>query len=229
MTEREPGGRAPWPVELRSGRITLRPLRRGDARIWRAVRAANAAWLTPWEATNPDATEVTPSFTQMVRVFRREARAGRMLPFVIDYDDRLVGQINISGITWGSLRSAHAGYWVDQRVAGRGIVPTALAMATDHCFQVVGLHRLEINIRPENEPSLRVAHKLGFRPEGMRRRLLHIDGTWRDHLTFALTSEDVPQGLMTRWRALEADRDESRAPSRTRLSSHLSHELHPDS
>jgi ribosomal-protein-alanine N-acetyltransferase len=229
MTERERGGRSAWPVELRSGRVGLRPLQRRDARLWRAVRSANAGWLTPWEATHPDATEGTPTFTQMVRLFRREARAGRMLPFVITYDDRLVGQINISGITWGSLRSGHAGYWVDQRVAGRGIVPTALAMATDHCFQVVGLHRLEVNIRPENEPSLRVAHKLGFRPEGLRKRLLHIDGAWRDHLTFALTVEDVPQGLMTRWRSLEADLRESRDAASSRQPSHQPQESSPDS
>ena len=48
------------------------------------------------------------------------------------------------------MRSAHAGYWVDRRVAGRGIIPTALALAVDHCFLTVGLHRIEINIRPED-------------------------------------------------------------------------------
>jgi ribosomal-protein-alanine N-acetyltransferase len=43
------------------------------------------------------------------------------------------------------------------------------------------LHRLEINIRPENEPSLRVAQKAGYLFEGLRPRYLHIDGNWRDH------------------------------------------------
>jgi [ribosomal protein S5]-alanine N-acetyltransferase len=70
----------------------------------------------------------------------------------------------------------------------------------DHCFFALGMHRLEVNIRPENVASLRVVEKLGFRPEGVRRRYLHIDGAWRDHATFALTPEDVPGGLLTRWR-----------------------------
>jgi ribosomal-protein-alanine N-acetyltransferase len=85
-------------------------------------------------------------------------------------------------------------------VAGRGIVPTAVALATDHCFEVLGLHRVEVNIRPENAPSLRVVAKLGFRDEGLRERYLHIGDEWCDHRSFALTTEDVPEGLLNRWR-----------------------------
>ena len=94
---------------------------------------------------------------------------------------------------------ATLGYWVDRDRAGRGIAPTAVAMATDHCFRVLGLHRMEINIRPENSPSLRVVEKLGFRDEGYRERYLHINGEWADHRSFALTAEEVPEGLLRRW------------------------------
>ena len=112
---------------------------------------------------------------------------------------RLVGQLTVSSITWGSLRSANIGYWVDQSVAGRGITPAAVALAVDHCFRAAGLHRIEVCIRPENAASLRVVHKLGFRSEGLRRGYLHIDGDWRDHEAFALTAEEVPEGLLARW------------------------------
>jgi ribosomal-protein-alanine N-acetyltransferase len=136
----------------------------------------------------------------MVRHLRSEAREGRMLPFVVTYDDRLAGQLTIGGVSWGSQCSAHVGYWVDARLAGRGIIPTAVALATDHAFQQMGLHRIEINIRPENVASPRVVEKLGFRDEGVRMAFLHIDGAWRDHRTFALTAEEVPGGLLPRWR-----------------------------
>jgi ribosomal-protein-alanine N-acetyltransferase len=190
---------ARWPVVLRDGRVGLRPLRLRDARPWREVRAANADWLRQWEATSPEpSVDVAPTYAAMVRRLRREARDGRVMPFVVTYDDALVGQLTVGGITWGSLRGAHIGYWVDERVAGRGIMPTAVALASDHCFDI-GLHRVEINIRPENMASRRVVEKLGFRPEGMRPALLHIDGAWRDHLAFALTAEEVPGGLLSRW------------------------------
>jgi ribosomal-protein-alanine N-acetyltransferase len=195
----------PWPVELREGEVLLRPMRLRDGRVWRQVRAMNNDWLGPWEATHPAESGRPPSFAQMVRAFSREARAGRMLPFALDYQGRLAGQITVSGLHWGSLRSGHVGYWVDRRLAGRGLVPTGVAMAVDYCFFGLGLHRIEVNIRPENVASRRVVEKLGFRPEGLRVRYLHIDGAWRDHLSFALTVEDAPNGVLPGWRQRQAD------------------------
>lgn len=190
-----------WPVSLVDGRIGLRPLRLRDSHGWREVRSRNAEWLRPWEATSPDpSADAPPTYAAMVRRLRAEAREGRTMPFVITYDGALVGQLTVGGITWGSLRSAYVGYWIDQRHAGRGITPVAVAMATDHCL-AIGLHRVEVNIRPENLASRRVVDKLGFRPEGLRPAYLHIDGAWRDHLSYALTAEELPDGLLARWRS----------------------------
>lgn len=193
---------AGWPVVLADGDVRLRPLRRRDQGAWMALRAANATWLEPWDATSPvPVLGPRPTFGEFVRALNRQARTGSALPFAIDHQDRLVGQLTVSSITYGSLCSAAIGYWVSRDVAGRGIMPTAVALATDHCFGPVGLHRVEVNIRPENAPSLRVVEKLGFRDEGLRERYLHIGSAWCDHRTFALTVEDVPDGLLARWRA----------------------------
>lgn len=194
---------AHWPVELTEGDIALRPIKQSDHRAWREINQRNRDWLRPWEATLPPPPPGhlpphRPTYRQMVRHLRNEAQAGRMFPFVVTYQKRLAGQLTVAGITWGSMCSAHIGYWVDRDVAGRGVIPTAVALAVDHCFRTVGLHRMEICIRPENAPSRRVVEKLGFREEGVRPRYLHIDGAWRDHLVFALTAEEVPGGLLAR-------------------------------
>jgi ribosomal-protein-alanine N-acetyltransferase len=135
----------------------------------------------------------------MVTALRGEARAGRVLPFAVTFEDELVGQLTIGGVQYGSLRGASIGYWVDQAHAGRGIIPTAVALATDHAFGVLGLHRVEISMRPENERSRRVAEKLGYVFEGERRSYLHIDGAWRDHLVYVLLAGEVPEGVLERW------------------------------
>ena len=190
-----------WPAVLTEGSVRLRPLRRSDAHAWLALRGANAAWLEPWDATSPVALAgPRPTFGQFVRTLAAQGRDGSALPFGIEYAGELVGQLTVSTIIYGSLRSAAIGYWVSQHIAGRGITPTAVAMATDHCFGVLGLHRIEVNIRPENLPSLRVVEKLGLRDEGVRERYLHIQGEWTDHRTFAVTTEEVPDGLLARWR-----------------------------
>ena len=87
-------------------------------------------------------------------------------------------------------------------------MPTALALAVDHAFRYGGLHRIEVNIRPENGPSRRVVEKLGFREEALHKRYLHIDGAWRDHIGYALTTEDLAAegGLLTRWHRVRGDR-----------------------
>jgi [ribosomal protein S5]-alanine N-acetyltransferase len=203
-------GRHHWPVTLRHDAVILAPLRHRDGGAWERVRRANAEWLRPWEATLPPGSELGPStYAGLVRSLTKQARDGRMLPWLVWYEptgDRgrgqLAGQLTVSGIVGGSASWGQIGYWVDQRLAGRGIIPTAVALAVDYCFGSMGLHRVEIAIRPENVRSLRVVAKLGFRPEGLRPRYLHIDGDWRDHLVFALNAEEVPEGLLRRWQNL---------------------------
>jgi [ribosomal protein S5]-alanine N-acetyltransferase len=150
----------------------------------------------------------------MTRRLRADARRGIALPFVILVDGKFAGQINVAGIVRGSMDSAHIGYWVDERVAGRGVMPTAVALVVDHCFASTGLHRIEVNIRPENVASRRVVEKLGFRDEGIRKRYLHICGDWRDHLTFALVREEVPRGLLQRWHESRVETDRTIRPHR---------------
>jgi ribosomal-protein-alanine N-acetyltransferase len=184
---------------LRDGAVTLRPIRVRDARALERLLLENRRWLSKWEATSPQGIG---SFDMRsgIRSLLANARGGHGLPFVVEQDGEVAGQLNVSAISYGSLASATLGYWVAERFAGLGITPTAVALATDHCFTQLGVHRMEICIRPENAPSLRVVQKLGFRYEGLRRRYIHIDGDWRDHYCFALVNEELPQGVMARWR-----------------------------
>lgn len=194
----------PWPVTLRHGGVMLRPQRYRDEQAWGELRLRNRSWTGPWDSTRPEGSSEPPlSYLGMVRSFNRQARAGRMLPWGVWCDDgegpRLAGQLTVSGITYGSACWAQAGYWIDRRWAGRGVIPTALALATDHCFRELRLHRMEVAIRPENVNSLRVVEKLGFRYEGRRPAYLHVDGAWRDHDVFALHAEEAgPHGMLAR-------------------------------
>jgi ribosomal-protein-alanine N-acetyltransferase len=165
-----------------------------DGRSWSEIRLRNEMWLNKWEPTSPNSWAERNSLTAwppLVAALRRAARSGAMLPFMIAYDGRLVGQMNVSNVVHGVLRSCTVGYWIDEAAAGRGIVPTALALTIDHCFTAVGLHRVEVDIRPENTASLRVVEKLGLRREGYYERYLDIDGDWRDHIGFAVTVEEL--------------------------------------
>jgi ribosomal-protein-alanine N-acetyltransferase len=192
-----------WPARLSHGQVEVRPLRARDASAWSEVRIRNERWLAPWEGRSPTAPLASwhdrhgPGvFASMLRHQRREARAGRLLPFGVLVAGRLAGQVTVNSVVRGAFDSSNVGYWVDERLAGRGVLPIALALVVDHCFGPVGLHRVEANVRPENTASRRVVEKLGFAHEGLHRRFLFIDEAWRDHLCFALLREDVPRGVL---------------------------------
>jgi ribosomal-protein-alanine N-acetyltransferase len=188
-----------WPARLESHGVVVRSLRRGDELEWQAVRARNHDWLRPWDATVPPGASPRPSsYPTVLRSLRQQATQGLCLPFVIELDGRFVGQVTVSNVSRGSAQWASIGYWLAVDAAGRGIAPRAVAMVIDHCLGPVGLHRIEICVRPENTNSLRVVEKLGLEQVGYAPRFLHIDGAWRDHRIFALTAEECPGGVEIR-------------------------------
>ena len=178
-------------------------MRRRDAAEWTRLRLENEDWLRPWEpsAPQPWAERHTPSTYRAVRrVLAQRARLGTTLPFAVRVEGRLAGQVTIDNVVRGALRSGSLGYWIDRSVAGRGMGSLAVALACDHAFGEAGLHRVQADIRPENLASRRLVERLGFRQEGLLRRYLEIDGDWRDHLTYSLLAEDLPTGVLARWR-----------------------------
>jgi [ribosomal protein S5]-alanine N-acetyltransferase len=176
------------------GDVKLRVAKMRDAKTLEQLILGNRAWLRPWEATNPEAPNSFDVRAQLRGLLRQlDDQSG--MPFLIEVQGQVQGQLNVANVMYGSVSSAVLGYWVSPDVAGKGVMPTAVALVTDYLMDQVGLHRVEINIRPENTASLRVVQKLGFRYEGLKQRYIHINGDWRDHYVFALTKEELPEGL----------------------------------
>jgi [ribosomal protein S5]-alanine N-acetyltransferase len=185
------------PLDVPAGRVELRPVKLTDGASWSEIRIRDEQHLVHWEPSTPGgwARRNAPAeWPGRWWLLRGAARRGAALPFAMVLDGRLVGQVMIGNVVREPLLSAYVGYWCDARVNGKGVTTAAVALAVDHCFGAVGLHRLEATVRPENGPSLRVLAKLGFREEGLFQRYLDVDGAWRDHLCFALTAEEMPLG-----------------------------------
>ena len=188
----------PFTFALTHDDVSLRLLRMRDWRQIEAINLAHREWFRQWEATNPFGP-ANFDYKASVKKSLRQLNDETAIPFVIEYRGELVGQLNVSNILHGSVSGAFIGYWISPEVAGRGIMPIAVALATDYMFNVVGLHRIEIDIRPENTASLRVVEKLGFRFEGTKKGFIHINNAWRDHSVFALTADEVSTGLLNRY------------------------------
>jgi [ribosomal protein S5]-alanine N-acetyltransferase len=185
---------------LTHGAIAVRGIKLRDAKALETELQVNRPWLERWEATLPG-TRPSGRFDtrSSIRSLLDADRDGSGMAMVIEVDGEFAGQLNVANISGGALASSTLGYWIARRFAGRGATTTAVALVTDHLMLGRGLHRVEVCIRPENIASLRVVEKLGFRYEGCRRRYIHIDGDWRDHLCFALVREELAEPVLDRF------------------------------
>ncbi|MFZ4514985.1 MAG: GNAT family N-acetyltransferase [Acidimicrobiia bacterium] len=176
-------------------RVVLRPLASVDFPGWREVRVRSRDWLEPWEPL-PDPALLDPAIDP--DAFRSRCGAwDRQRHFDAAYgfgmflrDGMLIGEVSLGSVQRGPFQSASIGYWVDEAQAGHGYVPEGVVLIIRHAFEDLGLHRLEAAIVPRNQPSRRVAEKLGLRDEGTALAYLQIRGVWEDHIRFAITREE---------------------------------------
>jgi len=173
-------------------RVYLRAPRHDDRAPFlaaaRASRNLHAGWVRA-PATPASFRNYVERFTATAtRDPQRATHAG----FVVlrAADDALVGVFNFSEIVRGSFQSAYLGYYAFAPLAGEGYMAEGLTLALRAAFGTLRLHRVEVNVQPDNRRSLDFVRGAGFVREGYSRRYVKIAGRWRDHLRFALLAED---------------------------------------
>jgi ribosomal-protein-alanine N-acetyltransferase len=185
--------RSPGP-RLYGKRVMLRPLVGSDFPEWHEVRTRNEGWLVPWEpkrpVSAPDPTRDRGAFESRCSARERERLADHAYPFGVFVDQCFAGEVNINNVTRGALQSGTIGYWIDQARAGRSYIAESVVVAARYAFEELDLHRLEVCIVPRNVNSRRVMDKLCLREEGVALRFLEINGTWEDHVRYAITLEE---------------------------------------
>lgn len=144
----------------------------------------------------------SPEFEEienMVEAENRMAMAGRAFRFNCFLKDTahqdnksesIVADIFIYNIIWGYSKSAHIAYSIATRHSGKGLMAEGISTILDYAFDVLGLHRIEANITPENQKSINLAKKIGFIHEGQSRDLLLLNNKWMDMERFAILSTD---------------------------------------
>ncbi|MPZ88782.1 MAG: GNAT family N-acetyltransferase, partial [Nitriliruptorales bacterium] len=82
------------------------------------------------------------------------------------------------------------GYYAFAPSSGQGLMTEGIEAMVAHAFEVLGLHRVEVNIQPENKRSIALAQRCGFFREGFSPRYLKVGGRWRDHERWALLTDE---------------------------------------
>ena len=161
-----------------------------DAATLTHLYTANRAFLAPFDPARPDDFFTIEGQRRSLRQLERDRAADAGYRFLIEADGQPAGVISVSRITRGAFQNAGLGYWVTQRMNGRGVATEAVRQVCEWGFGEARLHRLEAATLVDNIGSQRVLRKNGFTEIGRSPRYLHIAGDWRDHLLFARTIED---------------------------------------
>jgi ribosomal-protein-alanine N-acetyltransferase len=169
------------------GRVLLRAPTPADRSEFLARVRESRTLHRPW--VHPPATAAA---------YRRWlARGHGFLPLLVcrRSDGAIVGVVSLSGILLGNFKNAYLGYWAFRPFEGQGYMGDALRATVRLAFRRLGLHRLEANVQPGNEASLRLVRRCGFRREGFSPRYLLVGGRWRDHERWAIRADEARASL----------------------------------
>ncbi|MER7985567.1 GNAT family protein [Streptomyces noursei] len=174
--------------------VLMRPTELADAAGFARSYLRSLDHLRRTEPLRADGFYTPAGQAERLAVQLAERDAGRVMPWVLvrEPDDGsevpgepdVVGALTLSQITYGPLRSASVGYWIDIGQLRRGLAAAALRAACAAADRELGLHRLEAGTLVDNVASQRVLTGCGFTPYGTAEKFLHIDGAWRDHRLF---------------------------------------------
>ena len=181
-------------ILLKTDRLIIRPLEAAHAETVQDYLSRNSVFFAPWSPL-PDADffELETIEKRMYREWWNISQGKQLRLYIFSNTDKagqyILGDIHFSNIIRGVFQSCFLGYKIDEKASNKGIMTEALKTSIHFIFEKWALHRIEANIMPRNQASLRVVEKLGFNEEGLAKNYLKINGQWEDHLRFALRNE----------------------------------------
>ena len=167
------------------GRVTLRLLSGGDQKEFLRLVAASTSLHHPWMSL-----PITPQEFQAYRT-RFDHVTAESLLICLRGTGSIAGVVNINNIIRGRFQNGSLAYAAFAPTAGQGFMAEGLGLVLRYAFERLRLHRLEAQIQPGNHASIGLVRRLGFRHEGDSPGLLFIDGAWRDHERWAITSDMI--------------------------------------
>lgn len=175
-----------FPV-LETARLRLRESGRDDAEATLAVLSSEEVCryydLSPLTVR----AEATALIENRTAAFVRQERIRWAL--ALRKDDLVIGSCGLS--RWDEAAAqAEVGYELAPAWQGRGLMREALSAVLGFGFDRMRLARVEANVVPENEQSLRLLRHLGFREVELRRGRGFWKGESHDLIHLLLRRED---------------------------------------
>ena len=104
-------------------------------------------------------------------------------------DDKLIGSVTLFRLDFTHHR-AEIGYAQGRPYWGNGYMQEALTAVINYAFAELKLHRIEADVDPRNDGSVRTLERLGFQREGYLRERWQVNGEIQDAFFYGLLRPD---------------------------------------
>ena len=170
--------------------VTLRPIQVEDAAALWSIAQHDAIW-----AYMPSRPFSIDDMTAMIAGFVQSAYLATAIPFAVveNATGAVVGSTQILDIV-AAHKGAEIGWtWLTPRVWRSPINTDCKLLLLSHCFETMGLIRVQLKTDLRNERSQAAIARLGAVREGVLRkhRILH-DGYIRDSVYFSILDTEWP-------------------------------------
>jgi RimJ/RimL family protein N-acetyltransferase len=160
----------PFPIELSTPRLILRPWRSADAAELLPILEANRAHIGPWIPARVAEPVPVPQLAERLGNFGELFRRDREWRFamVAKDDGRLLGEVGLfprdagGRVAFSDADRVEIGYWLRSDATGRGLVSEAARALLDGAFSMREFSQVELRCDGRNAPSVAVARRLGF-------------------------------------------------------------------
>ncbi|WP_423798146.1 GNAT family N-acetyltransferase [Neobacillus sp. SAB-20_R2A] len=177
---------------MRNNKVYLRYLEEGDVEQLLELRSRNRDFFRSFEPIKPDSHYTFEGQLKEICLFKSDVENDKTYTYGIflETSEQLIGRITLSGIVRGPFQNANLGYYLDKDHNGTGYTSEAVSLIIKIAFEDLNLHRIQAAVMQKNIASIRVLEKNGFRKEGLAINYLNINGSWENHLIYAITNDD---------------------------------------
>jgi ribosomal-protein-alanine N-acetyltransferase len=176
----------------RTKRLCIRPMDQKDYLAWKAAYEGMLSPQNMWDRSHRK-TEVTRKTFQTI-LRKQKPRAASDLTYsygiFLNKTGELIGEVMVMDIVRGITHSAYLGYVLFNQYWGKGFATEAVRAMLDIAFRELKLHRIEAGVEPKNKRSIKLAQTLGFRREGIKKKMVFLRGKWVDLVVFGMTCEE---------------------------------------
>ena len=142
---------------------------------------------TIWEISNTQ----TPYSKYLIKQYLEHAHKDiyevKQLRLVIsNYKNDALGLIDIFDFDFKNSRAGVGVLIKEPNDRTKGYGKEALSLLVNYCFTHLGLHQLYCNISEENEASVKLFTKQGFKKIGLKKDWNYVNGSYRNEYLFQL-------------------------------------------